>query len=316
MADEREAMTVVVPVKNRATLVLRTLASIKAQSWRPLKVIVVDNGSTDGTPESVRSWIERHGSDDFQVSLEEEPQPGAARARNRGLEAVDTRLMMFFDSDDLMHPEHISRIMKRFYAGDDPDIVLFRVNYHPIDGADRITKRGGRDMMATHICHSLARTQGYACETALARRAGGWDTETRGWDDLEFGSRMLLEARKRVFISDINVDVYAQVDSITGTEFTSRRGEWERVLDKMDANFEKSRHRSRDKWRRLIAYRRVILAASYKREGNSQAAEELLAQALQNPLLNGLQRLYLKLAYHFTALGGRGAALPVNLIMR
>ena len=42
-------MTIVVPVKNRATLVLRTLNSIKAQSWRPLKVIVVDNNSTDGT---------------------------------------------------------------------------------------------------------------------------------------------------------------------------------------------------------------------------------------------------------------------------
>lgn len=311
----KEPVTIVVPVKNRATLVLRTLASIKEQTWRPLKVIVVDNGSTDGTPDSVGQWIEKNAAPDFEVTLLEEQTPGAAAARNAGLEAVDTRLMMFFDSDDIMHPGHVESIMKRFHAGDEPDLVLFRVRYHPINGEDRITKRPGRDMMVTHICHCLVRTQGYACETALARRAGGWDEETRGWDDLEFGSRILMEARHRVFIPDINVEVYAQADSITGTEFSSRKGEWERVLDKMERNFEKSRHKNREKWQRFLSYKRVILAAMYKHEGNVEAAASLLTQALSNPTLTRIQRFYLRLAYHYTALGGRGAAIPASLVL-
>ena len=107
MGSGPEAITIVVPVKNRATLVLRTLGSIKAQTWRPLKVIVVDNASTDGTPESVENWIEKHGAPDFEVTLDREPEPGAARARNRGLEAVDTRLMMIFDSDDMLSPAQV-----------------------------------------------------------------------------------------------------------------------------------------------------------------------------------------------------------------
>lgn len=308
-------MTIVVPVKNRATLVLRTLASIKGQSWRPLKLIVVDNGSTDGTPDSLKKWIRENSTDDFEVTLEEESTPGAATARNRGLEAVDTRLMMFFDSDDIMAPEHVERIMTRFHQEDEPDLILFRVRMHPIDGEDRITKRPGRDIMLTHICHSIARTQGYACETALARRAGGWDEETRGWDDLEFGSRVLMEARRRAYIPDVNVEVFAQVDSITGTEFSSKRGEWERVLDKMEENFIKSKHKNREKWQRAIAYKRAILAAHYKKEKNVKAASDLMEIALANPLLSPLQRMYLKVSYLFTACGGRGSAILANLIL-
>lgn len=308
-------MTIVVPVKNRATLVLRTLNSIKAQTWRPLKVIVVDNGSTDGTADSVREWMAKSVAPGFEVSLEEEATPGAAAARNAGLQAVDSRLMMFFDSDDLMAPGHVENIMRRFHSGDEPDLVMYRVRYHLIDGEDRITKRPGRDMMVTHICHSLMRTAGYACETALARRAGGWDETIRGWDDLEYGARVLMEARRRAYIPDVSVEVYAQVDSITGTEFTSRRGEWEKVLDKMEEDYRRSRHRKRDKWIRTLAYKRAILAAAYRREKSAEAASATLRAALAHPLLNRLQRLYLKLSYHYTAIGGRGSALLANYIL-
>lgn len=310
----REPITIVVPVKNRATLVLRTLKSIKAQTWRPLKVIVVDNGSTDGTPQSVQDWIDKNRSEDFEVFLEQEPKPGAAVARNTGLQAVDTRLMMFFDSDDLMAPRHVETIMNRFHAEDEPDLVSFRVRFHPIDGEDRITKRPGKDMMVTHICHGTLRTAGFACETALARRSGGWDENTRGWDDLEYGSRILMEARRKVFIPEINVDVFAQVDSITGTEFSSRKGDWERVLDKMELNFRKSRQKKRDKWIRILYFKRAILAASYKKEKNIAAAQELMGKVLSSPLLNGWQKLYSKIAYRYTSMGGRGAAMLVNLL--
>ena len=308
-------MSIVVPVKNRATLVLRTLESIKGQTWRPLNVIVVDNGSTDGTPASVKEWIGKNEDPEFSVTLLEQPEPGATKARNLGLEEVDTRLMMFFDSDDIMHPGHVESIMKRFHAGDDPDLVCFRVKYHPINGEDRVTKRPGSNLMVTHICHGLFRTQGFACETALARRAGGWDETLACWNDLEFGSRLLMESRRRDFIRDVNVEVFAQVDSITGTRFSARRGKWEEALDKMERSFENSRHKDRHKWLRTLSFKRAILAALYKRERNSEAAAELLREALSNPLLNPLQRLYLRLSYAYTSIGGRGAASFATLIL-
>ena len=311
----REPISIVVPVKNRATLVLRTLASIKAQTWRPLKVIVVDNGSTDGTPDSVKEWAEKNGEEDFGIELLSQPKPGASAARNMGLEAVDTRLMMFFDSDDLMKPGHVESIMQRFHEDDQPDMVFYRLLFHPINKGERTTKRAGSDLMVSHICHGVLCTAAMALETALARRAGGWDEDLRGWDDLEFGARTLMEARRRAFISPVNVEVFAQVESITGTEFSSHRGEWELALDRMEKAFETSRHRRREKWLRVLSYKRAILAAQYKREKNEEAAAEMMTRALSNPTLNPIRRLYLKLAYRYTAIGGRGAAIPLNLIM-
>ena len=307
-------MTIVVPVKNRATLVLRTLASIKEQTWRPLRVIVVDNGSTDGTPESVNSWSEKNREEDFEVTLLFESVPGPSAARNCGLQEVDSRLMMFFDSDDLMHPEHVEEVMRRFHAGDDPDLVCFRVKYHPINGEDRVSKAAKGGLMVKHICHTLLRTQGFACETALVRRAGAWDNDLHCWEDLELGARMLIEARNRVYIDKVNVDVYARADSVTGAEFSSNRGEWEKALDKMERSFEASRHKDRWKWIRVIAYKRAILAAAYNKEKNREYGDFLLNKALENPTLNRLQRLYIRLSYRLASVGIGGTNVLVNQI--
>ena len=53
MGDSK--LTIVIPVKNRAEIFERTLRSVAAQKLRPLKVVIVDNGSTDSTAETARS---------------------------------------------------------------------------------------------------------------------------------------------------------------------------------------------------------------------------------------------------------------------
>ena len=127
---QNEIMTIVVPVKNRPRLVVRALDSIKAQTWRPLRVVVVDNGSTDETPEVLRNWKREAEAEDFVVDIVEEPVPGPAAARARGVEEVDSRLMMHFDSDDEMSPRHVEAIMDRFAEIDGPDLVFFRFRRH------------------------------------------------------------------------------------------------------------------------------------------------------------------------------------------
>lgn len=313
----REAITVVVPVHNRPQLILHTLDSLKAQTWRPLGVIVVDNASTDDTASRVSRWIEENVSDadpEFSAMLLEEPQPGPSAARNRGIQEVETRLMMHFDSDDVMQPGHIESVMRRFEADDYPDLVCWRVCIHGLDGRRITTHSPGQDIMATHIVHTLLRTHGYACETALARRAGLWDEGLHGWEDLEFGLRLMLEARKRAFIPDVNVDIMAREDSVTGTDYSSKAGAWEKALDSMEADLRHVVNRHRDRWLRYIAYRRVNLASQYSREGLDRQAKDLLNKALAMPELNGLQRAYLRLAGRFMALGLRGATIPLKFI--
>ena len=72
------ALTIVIPVYNRAGIVGRTLESIEAQSWRPLNVVLVDNGSTDGTYGVLSRWKDSCKASGINVTLVKEPIPGAA----------------------------------------------------------------------------------------------------------------------------------------------------------------------------------------------------------------------------------------------
>jgi glycosyltransferase involved in cell wall biosynthesis len=85
-------LSVIIPVYNGAAFLAEAIASIQAQHYRDLEVVVVDDGSTDGTTEvaarfaGVRRLVQGHR--------------GPAAARNRGLQAADGDLVAFLDADD------------------------------------------------------------------------------------------------------------------------------------------------------------------------------------------------------------------------
>lgn len=110
MSAPNLAVGVVIPVWNRAGLVLCCLESIQAQTCAPQSVVVVDDGSTDGTAESVDTWIRDHGGA-LCVVLLRRPREGAAAARNVGLAAIgDVPLVAFLDSDDCWPPDFLERV--------------------------------------------------------------------------------------------------------------------------------------------------------------------------------------------------------------
>lgn len=89
--------SVVIPCFNRRDLVNATLESVFAQSFTDFEVIVVDDGSTDGTFEMIEAWTPR-------VKVIRQANGGAARARNAGLREAVGEYVAFLDSDDLWFP--------------------------------------------------------------------------------------------------------------------------------------------------------------------------------------------------------------------
>ena len=103
------AVSVVIPVWNRAGLVVCCLESVRAQTRVPQSVVVVDDGSTDGTPDSVDAWIRERGGS-LGAVLIRRLHSGAAAARNAGLAAIgDAPLVAFLDSDDHWPPDFLER---------------------------------------------------------------------------------------------------------------------------------------------------------------------------------------------------------------
>jgi glycosyltransferase involved in cell wall biosynthesis len=105
----RGTVGVVIPVFNRATLVLEALESVLEQTLPPERIVVVDDGSTDGTAESVRAWMRAH-ADAGQAALVQRPHEGAAAARNAGLARLGScDFVAFLDSDDRWPPDFLER---------------------------------------------------------------------------------------------------------------------------------------------------------------------------------------------------------------
>jgi glycosyltransferase involved in cell wall biosynthesis len=100
MSEREELVSVVIPVFNGERHIGEALASVRAQSYSPFEVIVVDDGSTDGTAEVVTAVPE--------VTYLLRPHEGAPAARNAGVAAARGTYLAFLDADDLMPPDKLT----------------------------------------------------------------------------------------------------------------------------------------------------------------------------------------------------------------
>src|SRR4051812_14458694 len=96
-------VSVVIPTYNRAELLPATLASVAAQQFTDLEVLVVDDGSEDDT----RAILERHGAPGLRL-LALGRTGNLSVVRNAGIEAAAGEYVAFLDSDDLWDPDKLA----------------------------------------------------------------------------------------------------------------------------------------------------------------------------------------------------------------
>lgn len=95
----------IVPVYNGERFVAEAIDSIISQTYAPIEVVVVNDGSTDGTAEVLGRYGDR-------IRVIHQENAGQATARNVGLEASTGPLVAFLDADDLWVPEKLARQME------------------------------------------------------------------------------------------------------------------------------------------------------------------------------------------------------------
>jgi glycosyltransferase involved in cell wall biosynthesis len=105
-ANPRPLVSVVIPVYNGESFIAEAIASVIAQDYRPLELIVVDDGSTDRTREIVKGIP--------QATLLELAHQGAGAARNAGVRASKGELIAFLDADDVWNPGKLFRQTEAF----------------------------------------------------------------------------------------------------------------------------------------------------------------------------------------------------------
>jgi hypothetical protein len=98
-------VSVIIPLYNKSKYIVRTLDSVLSQAFRDFEVIVVDDGSTDGSDALVRRY------DDSRLRMIQQANAGPAAARNRGLAEANAPYVAFLDADDEWLPGYLERVL-------------------------------------------------------------------------------------------------------------------------------------------------------------------------------------------------------------
>ncbi|MEG9434570.1 glycosyltransferase family 2 protein [Edaphobacter sp. HDX4] len=108
-------LTVVIPVYNGENFLRETLESVLAQDYPAVEVIVVNDGSTDGT----RAVAEAFGD---RVRILDRPNSGVSASRNAGLTAASTEWVALMDHDDLWEKEHLRNLARAIAQRPESDV--------------------------------------------------------------------------------------------------------------------------------------------------------------------------------------------------
>ena len=100
-------ISVIVPVYNAVKYLDQCLESVVNQSYGHLEIIVVDDGSIDGSGEQCDRWAER----DERIRVIHQPNGGHSAARNTALDAMTGELVIMVDSDDVLHPDFAATLL-------------------------------------------------------------------------------------------------------------------------------------------------------------------------------------------------------------
>ncbi len=106
--SSKELVSIIVPVYNVKKYIVETMDCVRRQTYDNWELLLVEDGSSDGTAEAIEDYVKRTG--DERIRLIRQPSNmGAARARNRGLAEAQGRYITYLDADDLWVPEKLER---------------------------------------------------------------------------------------------------------------------------------------------------------------------------------------------------------------
>jgi len=198
-------ITVVVPTCDRGPLLERTVESVLAQTHRPSRIIVVDNGQRPTTA---------HLTDPLVEIIRTSPRIGPGRARNIGAERATTPLVAFIDDDDLWMPGFLERALAVF--ADDPSLaaVVGHLERRRTDGTQGAYRQFPVEPEAQRAIYF--RNPGFGGSYLAIKREvflalGGFDTSLPSSEDRDLAAR-LLERGERIGVAPEAIAVVCEHD--------------------------------------------------------------------------------------------------------
>jgi glycosyltransferase involved in cell wall biosynthesis len=173
------AVSIILPTFNRAAYIGDAITSVQAQSFRKWELIIIDDGSTDGTREAVAPFLS-----DARIHYRYQDNAHSAVARNRGVAATQAPLLAYIDSDNLWYQDFLTRAV---------DCLALETNVDVVYGA-LVTEDhnlGRRSILWAPFDRDVLRQSNFIDTNVMLHRRslvalyGGWDESLRrllDWD--------------------------------------------------------------------------------------------------------------------------------------
>ncbi len=134
---KNDFISVVIPTYNRASFFKEAIDSVLSQTFRDFELIVVDDGSTDETPELLLSYGNK-------IKVIKKANKGPSAARNRGIKTAKGEWIAFLDSDDVWKPDKLEKQVQ--FIKDNPDIKICQTEEIWIRNGKRVNPRKKHEM--------------------------------------------------------------------------------------------------------------------------------------------------------------------------
>lgn len=313
-------VSVIIPTYNRSGLLLEALASVAQQDHRPLEIIVVDDGSTDGTPQAVAAWTDANAAKaGLEVRLVVQPNAGAPAARNRGVLESRGALLQFLDSDDQLTPNKIRLQVEALSRNEIADFAYSPVR--EMENPARIiycqTEMSPRRMVLKQIVVPAFQTASPLIRRSAMQRLGRWDEEIAPMEDWELFSRAALMGLSGAYVPE--AAVLHRMDVPDRLRFGGQPERVEQYARGRFAHLESmwaeagSEWKSDQEFRSAMAWQLMRVAAAMVLIGWD--GDDVQKYRQSERLATGPARLWLKLVMVARAGGLRStAAHAVNLV--
>lgn len=159
---ETTLFSVIIPTYNRAGFIRKAIESVFAQSYSHFELIVVDDGSTDNTLEVLSSIS--HPNFKFISN----PNMERAAARNTGARTATGDYLNFFDSDDILLPNHLEVAANAIKELGGPEFL--HLNFEFRDAEDRVLRKGKKHGIGTCANNDLIEGNPFSCNGVFLRR--------------------------------------------------------------------------------------------------------------------------------------------------
>ena len=261
---DQPMVSVVIPTFNRKKIIPRAIDSVLGQTYKNYEIIIVDDGSTDGTVDSIKKLY----NDKVHITLQK--NQGASSARNRGIKEASGKYIAFLDSDDEWVSSKLETQMA--FLDQNPEIAMICGRTYRADNIKKVNSYLEREIIgslfSTLYSHSFVSTPTVIAKKDILETLGGFDINYKSAEDFDLWLKITHDYQC-AFFPDLVAIVNRGRDNLSKDKITLHL----HALDILEKHYDKSII-PRNVYKKAMSDSKIALGRNYLASGQKPQAKQ------------------------------------------